>query len=130
MKKQYLVTREQLDRAIDNYLTLKMKDSKVVIRQNKYSDTTFLNAFIDSKGDVIFILIQYGDQTLNGVTVQEGMNSLKIDESLVAFFTTHLGVRKHKAVDIISDWFQETYDFDFEEVEVYDNLKSILRGWS
>ena len=130
MKKQYLVTREQLDRVIDNYLTLKMKDGKVVVKQNKYSDTTFLNAFIDSKGDVIFILIQYGDQTLNGVTVQEGMNSLKIDESLVAFFTTHLGVRKHKAVDIISDWFQETYDFDFEEVEVYDNLKSILRGWS
>lgn len=130
MKKQYLVTREQLDRAIDNYLTLKMKDSKVVIRQNKYSDTTFLNAFIDSKGDVIFILIQYGDQTLDGVIVQEGMNSLKIDESLVTFFTTHLGVRKHKAVDMISDWFQETYDFDFEEIEVYDNLKSILRGWS
>ena len=40
----------------------------------------------------------------------------------------HLGIRFHKAVDIISDWFQETYDYDFESIDVTDNLSSTVSG--
>jgi hypothetical protein len=40
-----------------------------------------------------------------------------------------VGIRKHKAMDIISDWFQETYDFDFDDVDVNDSLRSTVSGW-
>ena len=37
MKKQYLITREQLDRVVDTYLTDKMRGGRVVTNNHKYS---------------------------------------------------------------------------------------------
>ena len=125
MKKQYLITREQLDRVVDTYLTDKMSGGRVSTFNHKYSKSSLINAFISSEGEVLFILFEWSESWDN----DEGpRNVLNIDEGLVKFFMRHLGIRFHKAVDIISDWFQETYDYDFESIDVTDNLSSTVNG--
>tara|TARA_R110001632_G_scaffold64064_4_gene152647 strand:- start:15526 stop:15921 length:396 start_codon:yes stop_codon:yes gene_type:complete len=121
MKKQYLITREQLDRVVDTYLTDKMRGGRVVTNNHKYSKSSLVNAFTNPAGEVLFILFEWSESWDD----DEGpRNVLNIDEGLVKFFMRHLGIRFHKAVDIISDWFQETYDYDFESIDVTDNLSS------
>jgi len=126
MKKQYLITREQLDRVVDNYLSSKMMGGRVVTKRNEFSKGSLMNAFINPSGEVLFILFEWAESWDD----DDGpRNVLKIDEMLVEFFTTHLSVRKHKAMDIISDWFQDTYDFDFVSVEESGNLRGTFNGW-
>jgi len=32
-------------------------------------------------------------------------------------------------MDIISDWFEDTYDFEFGKVESSNNLRKTFEGW-
>jgi hypothetical protein len=126
MKKQYLITREQLDSVVANYLDEKMRGGRVKTVRNRFSKSSMLNAFITPDDKVLFILYEWAESWED----DDGpRNVLSIDEGLVDFFVRHIGVRKHKAMDIISDWFHETYDFDFDGIELGDSLKSIMRGW-
>ena len=128
MKKQYLITREQLDTVIDNYLKEKMEGAYVTTINNPYAKETKLNAFINPDDEVLFILFEWSGSWDDD---DEGpKNELQINKKLVDFFMTHLSIRKHKAIDIISDWFQDTYDYDFDDVGVGDSLRGILSGWS
>ena len=127
MKKQYLITRDQLDRVVANYLDEKMRGGRVKSIASKYSKGSTLNAFITPKNEVLFILYEWADSWED----DDGpRNVLSIDEDIVDFFVTHIGIRKHKAMDIISDWFEETYDFDFRKVETSPSLRKVLDGWT
>jgi len=127
MKKQYLITREQLDRVVANYLDEKMRGGRVKTVRNRYSKSSMLNAFITPDNKVLFILFEWGESWDDDNFKPH--NVLKIDENLVEFLSKHISIRKHKVMDIISDWFHETYDFDFDGVELGDSLKSIVSGW-
>ena len=129
MKKQYLITREQLDRVVDNYLSSKMMGGRVVTKRSEFSKGSLMNAFINPVGEILFILFEWAE-SWDDDDNDGPRNTLRIDEMLVEFFTTHLSVRKHKAIDIISDWFQDTYDFDFVSVEESENLRKVFNGWN
>jgi len=126
MKKQYLITREQLDTLVDNYLTEKMRGGRVKTIRNRFSKNSMMNAFIAPNNEVLFILFEWAESWDD----DDGpRNTLSIDEKLVEFLSRHVGIRKHKAMDIISDWFEETYDFDFSKVETGKSLTDTMNGW-
>ena len=128
MKKQYLITREQLDGLVGNFLDEKMRGGRVKTVRNKYSKGSLLNAFITAGNEPLFILFEYGE-SWDYDSDDEPNNVLRIDEELVDMLTKHVGIRKHKVIDIISDWFEETYDFDFVSVETSKRLWETIKGW-
>ena len=127
MKKQYLITREQLDRVVANYLDEKMRGGRVKAVRNQYAKSSMLNAFITPDDKVLFILFEWGESWDDDDFIPH--NELSIDESLVDFLSKYIYIRKHKVIDIISDWFHETYDFDFDGVGTSNSLKNIVSGW-
>ena len=127
MKKQYLITREQLDNLVGSFLDEKMRGGRVKTVRNRYSKNSMLNAFITAGNEPLFILFEYSeswDDDDDGPS-----NVLRIDEGLVDMLTKHVGIRNHKVIDIISDWFEETYDFDFVSVETSKRLRETIKGW-
>jgi hypothetical protein len=128
MKKQYLITREQLDNLVANFLDEKMRGGRVKTVRNQFSKSSLLNAFITPSNEALFILFEYGE-SWDSDDNDGPRNILSIDEELVDMWSTHVGIRKHKAMDIISDWFEETYDFDFSKVETSKSLENIINGW-
>lgn len=128
MKKQYLITREQLDNLVANFLDEKMRGGRVKTVRNQFSKSSLLNAFITPGNEVLFILFEYGESW--DLDDNDGpRNILSIDEGLVDMLSKHVGIRKHKAMDIISDWFEDTYDFDFSKVETSKSLRNTIDGW-
>ena len=127
MKKQYLITREQLDNLVGNFLDEKMRGGRVKTVRNQYSKNTMLNAFITPDNKVLFILFEWSESWDDDDFKPH--NELQIDAELVNMLIRYVGIRKHKAMDIISDWFQETYDFDFDNVDVSDSLRNTISGW-
>jgi len=129
MKKQYLITREQLDNLVANFLDEKMRGGRVKTVRNRFSKSSLLNAFITPGNEVLFILYEWGeswdwdDKDIGPTSV------LSIDEGLVNMLSKHVGIRKHKAMDIISDWFEDTYDFDFSKVDTSESLRNVINGW-
>ena len=128
MKKQYLITREQLDGLVGNFLDEKMRGGRVKTVRNKYSKGSLLNAFITAGNEVMFILFEYSE-SFDYDDNDGPRNVLRIDEGLVDMLTKHVGIRKHKVIDIISDWFEETYDFNFVSVETSKRLWEAIKGW-
>jgi len=128
MKKQYLITREQLDGLVGNFLDEKMRGGRVKTVRNKYSKGSLLNAFITAGNEVMFILFEYSE-SFDYDDNDGPRNVLRIDEELVDMLTKHVGIRKHKVIDIISDWFEETYDFDFVSVETSKRQWETVKGW-
>lgn len=128
MKKQYLITREQLDGLVGNFLDEKMRGGRVKTIRNRYSKDSMLNAFITAGNEPLFILFEYAE-SWDYDSDDEPNNVLRIDEGLVDMLTKHVGIRKHKVIDIISDWFEETYDFDFVSVETSKRLWETIKGW-
>ena len=128
MKKQYLITREQLDNLVANFLDEKMRGGRVKTVRNQFSKSSLLNAFITPSNEALFILFEYGE-SWDSDDNDGPRNILSIDEGLVDMLSKHVGIRKHKAMDIISDWFEETYDFDFSKVETSKSLENIINGW-
>jgi hypothetical protein len=128
MKKQYLITREQLDGLVGNFLDEKMRGGRVKTVRNKYSKGSLLNAFITAGNEVMFILFEYSE-SFDYDDNDGPRNVLRIDEGLVDMLTKHVGIRKHKVIDIVSDWFEETYDFDFVNVETSKRQWETVKGW-
>jgi len=128
MKKQYLITREQLDGLVGNFLDEKMRGGRVKTVRNRYSKGSLLNAFITAGNEVMFILFEYSE-SFDYDDNDGPRNVLRIDEGLVDMLTKHVGIRKHKVIDIISDWFEETYDFDFVSVETSKRQWETVKGW-
>ena len=128
MKKQYLITREQLDGLVGNFLDEKMRGGRVKTVRNKYSKGSLLNAFITAGNEVMFILFEYSE-SWDDDDDDGPSNVLRIDEGLVDMLTKYVGIRKHKVIDIISDWFEETYDFDFVSVETSNRQWETVKGW-
>ncbi len=128
MKKQYLITREQLDGLVGNFLDEKMRGGRVKTVRNKYSKGSLLNAFITAGNEVMFILFEYSE-SFDYDDTDGPRNVLRIDEGLVDMLTKHVGIRKHKVIDIVSDWFEETYDFDFVSVETSKRQWETVKGW-
>ena len=128
MKKQYLITREQLDRVVANYLDENMRGGRVKTVRNRYSKSSMLNAFITAGNEPLFILFEY-EGSFDYDDNDGPRNVLSISENLVDMLSKLVGIRKHKAMDIISDWFEETYDFDFVKVETSGNLGRVIDGW-
>ena len=128
MKKQYLITREQLDGLVGNFLDEKMRGGRVKTVRNKYSKGSLLNAFITAGNEVMFILFEYSE-SWDDDDDDGPRNVLRIDEGLVDMLTKHVGIRKHKVIDIVSDWFEETYDFDFVSVETSKRQWETVKGW-
>ena len=117
MKKTYLVTREQLDRIVTKYLDGMMKGGKIV-ETNPYDYLKTIE-FINANDEVMLTLLQYNleDEESDSVFF-DATAKLSISEELVSFFMKFLKIREHKSVDLISDWFESTYDYDFDEIEV------------
>jgi len=128
MKKQYLITREQLDGLVGNFLDEKMRGGRVKTVRNRYSKGSLLNAFITAGNEVMFILFEYSE-SWDDDDDDGPRNVLRIDEGLVDMLTKHVGIRKHKVIDIVSDWFEETYDFDFVSVETSKRQWETVKGW-
>jgi hypothetical protein len=129
MKKQYLITREQLDRVVANFLDDKMRGGRVKTVRNRFSKSSLLNAFITPGNEVLFIIFEWGE-SWDWDDKDIGPRSiLSIDEGLVDMLSKHVGIRKHKAMDIISDWFEDTYDFDFSKVDTSKSLRNVIDGW-
>lgn len=128
MKKQYLITREQLDGLVGNFLDEKMRGGRVKTVRNRYSKGSLLNAFITAGNEVMFILFEYSE-SFDYDDNDGPRNVLRIDEGLVDMLTKHVGIRKHKVIDIVSDWFEETYDFDFVSVETSKRQWETVKGW-
>jgi hypothetical protein len=126
--KKYLITREQLDNLVANFLDEKMRGGRVKTVRNQFSKSSLLNAFITPSNEALFILFEYGE-SWDSDDNDGPRNILSIDEGLVDMLSKHVGIRKHKAMDIISDWFEETYDFDFSKVETSKSLENIINGW-
>ena len=129
MKKQYLITREQLDGLVGNFLDEQMRGGRVKTVRNKYSKGSLLNAFMTAGNKPLFILFEYAESSWDDDDDDGPRNVLQINEGLVDMLTKHIGIRKHKVIDIISDWFEETYDFDFVNVETSNNLWAPISGW-
>ena len=121
MKKTYLVTREQLDRIVTKYLDGMMKGGKIV-ETNPYDYLKTIE-FINANDEVMLTLLQYNleDEESDSVFF-DATAKLSISEELVSFFMKFLKIREHKSVDLISDWFESTYDYDFEEIEVLPKI--------
>ena len=128
MKKQYLITREQLDGLVGNFLDEKMRGGRVKTVRNRYSKGSLLNAFITAGNEVMFILFEYSE-SFDYDDNDGPRNVLRIDEGLVDMLSKHVGIRKHKVIDIVSDWFEETYDFDFVSVETSKRQWETVKGW-
>jgi len=129
MKKQYLITREQLDNLVANFLDDKMRGGRVKTVRNRFSKSSLLNAFITPGNEVLFILYEWGE-SWDWDDKDSGPTSiLSIDEGLVDMLSKHVGIRKHKAMDIISDWFEDTYDFEFSKVDTSESLRNVINGW-
>ena len=121
MKKTYLVTREQLDRIVTKYLDGMMKGGKIV-ETNPYDYLKTIE-FINANDEVMLTLLQYNfeDEESDSVFFDETAK-LSISEKLVSFFIRNLGIREYKVVDLISDWFENTYEYDFDEIEVLPKI--------
>ena len=76
----------------------------------------------------MFILFEYSE-SFDYDDNDGPRNVLRIDEGLVDMLTKHVGIRKHKVIDIVSDWFEETYDFDFVSVETSKRQWETVKGW-
>ena len=121
MKKTYLVTREQLDRIVTKYLDGMMKGGKIV-ETNPYDYLKTIE-FINANDEVMLTLLQYNfeDEESDSVFFDETAK-LSISENLVSFFIRNLGIREYKVIDLISDWFENTYEYDFDEIEVLPKI--------
>ena len=121
MKKTYLVTREQLDRIVTKYLDGMMKGGKIV-ETNPYDYLKTIE-FINANDEVMLTLLQYNleDEESDSVFF-DATAKLSISENLVSFFIRNLGIREYKVVDLISDWFENTYDYEFDEIEVLPKI--------
>ena len=121
MKKTYLVTREQLDRIVTKYLDGMMKGGKIV-ETNPYDYLKTIE-FINANDEVMLTLLQYNLEDEESDSVFFDANAkLSISENLVSFFIRNLGIREYKVVDLISDWFENTYEYDFDEIEVLPKI--------
>lgn len=121
MKKTYLVTREQLDRIVTKYLDGMMKGGRVV-ESNPYDYLKTIE-FINANDEVMLTLLQYNLEDAESDSVFFDVTAkLSISEKLVLFFIRNLGIREYKVVDLISDWFENTYDYDFDEIEVLPQI--------
>ena len=121
MKKNYLITREQLDSVVRNYMNKKMEGGRVV-ESNPMSYLKTIE-FINANDEVMLTLLQYNleDEESDSVFF-DATAKLSISEELVSFFMKFLKIREHKSVDLISDWFESTYDYDFDEIEVLPKI--------
>ena len=117
MKKNYLITREQLDSVVRKYMNKKIEGGRVV-ESNPYDYLKTIE-FINANDEVMLTLLQYNleDEESDSVFF-DATAKLSISEELVSFFMKFLKIREHKSVDLISDWFESTYDYDFDEIEV------------
>ena len=113
---------------VGNFLDEKMRGGRVKTVRNKYSKGSLLNAFITAGNEVMFILFEYSE-SFDYDDNDGPRNVLRIDEGLVDMLTKHVGIRKHKVIDIVSDWFEETYDFDFVSVETSKRQWETVKGW-
>jgi len=126
--KKYLITREQLDRVVENYLASKMMGGRILTKRNRFSKGSLMNAFINPANQILFILFEWSE-SWDWDDDEGPRNVLSIDDSLISFLSKHLSIRRHKAMDIISDWFEDTYDFEFGKVEGGNNLRKTFDGW-
>lgn len=126
--KKYLITREQLDRVVENYLASKMVGGRILTKRNRYSKGSLMNAFVNPANEILFILFEWAE-SWDWDDDEGPRNVLTIDDSLITFLSKHLSVRRHKAMDIISDWFEDTYDFEFGKVESSNDLRKTFDGW-
>lgn len=126
--KKYLITREQLDRVVENYLASKMMGGRILTKRNRYSKGSLMNAFVNPANEILFILFEWAE-SWDWDDDEGPRNVLTIDDSLITFLSKHLNVRRHKAMDIISDWFEDTYDFEFGKVESSNDLRKTFDGW-
>ena len=121
MKKNYLITREQLDSVVRNYMNKKMEGGRVV----ESDPMSYLKTieFINANDEVMLTLLQYNLEAADSDSVFfDATAKLSISEELVYFFIRNLGIREYKVVDLISDWFENTYDYDFDEIEVLPKI--------
>lgn len=117
MKKNYLITREQLDSVVRKYMNKKMEGGRVV-ESNPMSYLKTIE-LINANDEVMLTLLQYNLEAADSDSVFfDATAKLSISEELVSFFMKFLKIREHKAVDLISDWFESTYDYDFDEIQV------------
>ena len=98
-----------------------MKGGKIV-ESNPYDYLKTIE-FINANDEVMLTLLQYNfeDEESDSVFFDETAK-LSISEKLVSFFIRNLGIREYKVVDLISDWFENTYDYDFDEIEVLPKI--------
>ena len=121
MKKNYLITREQLDSVVRKYMNKKMEGGRVV-ESNPMSYLKTIE-FINVNDEVMLTLLQYNLEAADSDSVFfDATAKLSISEELVSFFMKFLKIREHKSVDLISDWFESTYDYDFDEIEVLPKI--------
>jgi hypothetical protein len=121
MKKNYLITRKQLDSVVRKYMNKKMEGGRVV-EENPYDYLKTID-FINANDEVMLTLLQYHLQDEESDSVFfDDTAKLSISKELVSFFMKFLKIREQKAVDLISDWFESTYDYDFEEIEVLPKI--------
>jgi hypothetical protein len=121
MKKNYLITREQLDSVVRKYMNKKMEGGRVV-ESNPMSYLKTIE-FINANDEVMLTLLQYNLEAADSDSVFfDATAKLSISEELVSFFMKFLKIREHKSVDLISDWFESTYDYDFDEIEVLPKI--------
>ena len=121
MKKNYLITREQLDSVVRNYMNKKMEGGRVV----ESDPMSYLKTieFINANDEVMLTLLQYNLEAADSDSVFfDATAKLSISEELVYFFIRNLGIREYKVVDLISDWFENTYEYDFDEIEVLPKI--------
>lgn len=119
MKRSYLITREQLDRVVVNYLNDKMKGGKITTDGPNNSVT--VHDFITNKGSKLLSVYEYGPQhDMSGNVVEGPSATLAIYYKIISFFMSHLNIKEHKAIDLIADWFEDTYDFKYDKLSVFE----------
>jgi len=84
--KKYLITREQLDRVVENYLASKMMGGRILTKRNRYSKGSLMNAFVNPANEILFILFEWAE-SWDWDDDEGPRNVLTIDDSLISFLS-------------------------------------------
>ena len=124
---RYVITEGQFHRVVYKYLQDLLDNGSYTKGDAGYGNTSIWVYEGDKKNedDNIMFYIWYPPGSDDVGKPHNGVGFLSIDESITSTLGKLLSVRPNTVMDIVADWFTETFEYDVDSVELSESEEEL-----
>ena len=121
---RYIITQTQLHSVIYKYLNNMFDIDSVEKKINPYNKDAYRIDLIDTYGKNTISYFWYGPGEYDDDTKHYGIGNIHIHPNIIDTLRQMISIRESKVMDIIADWFSETFNEDIDEISIYPERRN------